>query len=127
VSDYEPGDPAHLDPGLLVDAAAVEIVHEPLGAAQIVMGAPTAGTVVLDERGGREIGVWEMTPGVATDTEIDEVFLVIAGRATVVFDGVPDAAPPAPAELRPGVVVRLTAGMRTTWTVHETLRKVYIA
>lgn len=127
MTDYEPGDPAQLDPGLLVDAAGLEVPHEPLGAAQVVDGAPATGTVVLDERGGHEIGVWEMSPGVATDTEIDEVFLVIAGRATVVFDEVPDASSPEPAELRPGVVVRLTAGMRTTWTVHETLRKVYIA
>jgi uncharacterized protein len=68
-----------------------------------------------------------MTPGTATDTEIDEVFIVIGGRATVVFDEVPDAAVPPAIELAPGAVVRLTAGMRTTWTVHETLRKVYIA
>jgi uncharacterized cupin superfamily protein len=30
-------------------------------------------------------------------------------------------------ELAPGSVVRLTAGMRTTWTVRETLRKIYVA
>lgn len=30
-------------------------------------------------------------------------------------------------EVRAGSVVRLTEGMRTLWTVHETLRKVYIA
>ena len=43
--------------------------------------------------------------------------------ATVTFDG--PALPPM--ELRAGSVARLTAGMRTVWTVHETLRKVYIA
>lgn len=126
MTDFVPDDPAVLSPGLLVDAATATLDHEALGAAQVVDGSPTVGTMVLDERDGREIGVWEMSPGTATDTEIDEVFLVIAGRATVVFDDVPDASPPAAAELRPGVVVRLTAGMRTTWTVHETLRKIYI-
>jgi uncharacterized cupin superfamily protein len=63
-----------------------------------------------------------MTPGTATDTEVDEVFIVLAGSATVRFDS-----PELPAiELAPGSVVRLTAGMRTTWIVRETLRKVYI-
>lgn len=67
--------------------------------------------------------MWEHTPGTSTDVEADEVFVVLAGAATVSFDG------PAlePIELRPGSVVRLTAGMRTVWTVRETLRKVYLA
>ena len=47
----------------------------------------------------------------------------VAGFATVAFD---DPALPS-IELRPGSVVRLTAGMRTVWTVRETLRKVYLA
>ena len=95
--------------------------HEPLPADQVVAGEPTTGVLVLDERDGREIGVWEMTPGAATDTEVDEVFVVLAGRATVSFEGLPSI------ELTPGSVVRLTEGMRTTWVVHETLRKVYLA
>ena len=68
------------------------------------------------------IGVWEHTPGVSTDVEADEVFVVLSGSATVSFDD------PAlePIELRAGSVARLTAGMRTVWTVRETLRKVYI-
>jgi uncharacterized cupin superfamily protein len=46
---------------------------------------------------------------------------VLSGRATVT--GIADQ----PVELVPGSVVRLAAGMRSTWTVHETLRKVYLA
>lgn len=110
-----------LDPGLVVQAAAVALDHEPLPADQVVAGTPTTGLLVLDERDGREIGVWEMTPGTATDTEVDEVFVVLAGRATVRFADRPAV------ELAPGSVVRLTAGMRTTWVVHETLRKLYVA
>lgn len=112
-----------LDPGVLVAAATVEVPLESLPASQVVAGSPSAGFVVLDERDGREIGVWEMTPGTATDTEVDEVFIVLAGSATVSFDS-----PELPAiELTPGAVVRLTAGMCTTWIVRETLRKVYVA
>ncbi|MEO8262904.1 MAG: cupin domain-containing protein [Pseudolysinimonas sp.] len=111
-----------LDAGVLAEALTVALAHGPIAADQVVAGSPIVGTVVLDDSDGVEIGVWEMTPGTATDTEIDEVFVVIAGRATVEFENGQDVV-----ELAPGSVVRLEAGMRTTWTVHETLRKVYVA
>jgi uncharacterized cupin superfamily protein len=102
-----------------VNALTVTLVHEPLPADQVVSGSPTTGSLVLDERDGREIGVWEMTPGVATDVEVDEVFVVLSGSATV--EGVEAE----PLELGPGSTVTLRAGTRTTWTVRETLRKIY--
>lgn len=75
----------------------------------------------LAELGGAAIGTWEMAPGTDHDTEVDEVFVVLAGRGTVTFeDG-------EVVELAPGVAVRLRAGERTTWVVTETLRKVYAA
>lgn len=68
-----------------------------------------------------EVGLWGMGPGTDHDTEVDEVFVVLAGRGTVAFeDG-------EVVELRPGVAVRLRAGERTTWTVTEALRKLYVA
>ena len=109
-----------LGPGQLIAAATVELEHEPLPEDQVVSGSPTTGILVLDDRDGRELGIWEMTPGTATDVETDEVFIVLAGRATV------EGIAPGPVELMPGAVVRLTEGMQTTWTVHETLRKVYL-
>ena len=57
------------------------------------------------------------------DAEVDELFVVVSGDATVEFI---DPALPS-VDLRPGSVVRLEAGMRTVWTVRETLRKVYVA
>lgn len=111
-----------LDPGLLTDALALRLPHEPLPETQVVAGSPTTGTAVLVE-GEPEIGVWEMTPGTASDVEVDEVFVVIAGHGTVRFD-MPLLET---ITLRPGSIVRLTAGMHTTWHVTETLRKVYIA
>lgn len=75
----------------------------------------------LTELGGAEVGTWEMAPGTDHDTEVDEVFVVLAGRGTVTFaDG-------EVVELGPGTAVRLRAGERTTWVVSETLRKVYVA
>ena len=77
--------------------------------------------VPLTTLGDAEVGLWGMEPGVDQDTEVDEVFVVLTGRGTVEFeDG-------EVVELAPGVAVRLRAGERTTWTVTETLRKVYVA
>jgi uncharacterized cupin superfamily protein len=106
-----------------VDAGALALTHEPLPADEVVDGAPTTAVHELATLGGVEVGVWEMTPGTATDTEADEVFVVLSGRATISFasSGLPDL------EVGPGSVVRLAEGMRTTWTVTETLRKVYVA
>ena len=56
------------------------------------------------------------------DIEIDEVFVVLTGEATVEF--IEPALPGI--ELRPGSLVSLTSGMRTIWTVRETLRKIYV-
>ncbi|MDA0638736.1 cupin domain-containing protein [Nonomuraea sp. MCN248] len=68
-----------------------------------------------------EIGVWDITPGVAEDVEVDEIFLVLAGAGRVAFeDG-------SSIDLRPGVLVRLVAGDRTVWTIDEPLRKLYLA
>jgi uncharacterized cupin superfamily protein len=105
--------------GAVTDAAALVLAHEPVSADQVVAGSPTTGIHEIDE----STGVWEMTPGAMSDVEVDELFVVLAGEATVGFI---DPALPS-IELRPGSVVRLEAGMRTVWTVRETLRKVYIA
>ena len=75
---------------------------------QVVAGAPTTGHLVLDDDGERMVGVWEMTVGAMRDVEADEVFVVLAGAATVEFEH-PHAAP---IVLAPGSVVRLESGMR---------------
>ena len=78
-------------------------------------------TLALDALGDAEVGIWSMAPGTERDTETDEVFVVLAGRGSVAFeDG-------EVVDLAPGTAVRLRAGERTTWTVTEPLRKVYVA
>ena len=106
----------------LSDAAGTSLAHEAVPPEQRVDGAPTTGWAALGETAsGESVGVWEMTPGTMSDTEADEVFVVIAGRATVELLDESQTL-----ELSPGSVVWLTAGTRTVWTVHETLRKVYV-
>ncbi len=99
-----------------IPAAELTVDHEPAPG-----GSTTTATAVLGEFAGRELGVWEMTPGTMTDTEADELFVVLSGSATVEFvDGRPALT------LGPGDVVRLGEGTQTVWTVTETLRKVYL-
>lgn len=112
-----------LTSGVSTDAAHLPVPYEPVEPAKTVAGTPLTRFLELDESAGRTIGVWEHTPGVSRDVEADEVFVVLAGDARIEFE---EPALP-PIELRPGSIVRLEEGMRTVWTVRETLRKVYIA
>jgi len=113
---------ARLDAGALVAALELDLEYEPVPAEKVVSGEPSAGYAVVDVSDAGEIGVWELTAGAMRDTEVSEVFVVLAGSATVEF-----VDPPRPSiELAPGAVVRLDAGMQTVWTVREPLRKVFI-
>jgi uncharacterized cupin superfamily protein len=110
-----------MEPNSLVAAATLDLQHRAVPSEQSVSGEPTTAVTAIDEFGGLEVGVWEMTPGVMTDVEADEVFVVISGAAMVEFaNGDPTL------RLGPGDVVRLQAGAETVWTVTETLRKVYL-
>jgi uncharacterized protein len=109
-------------PNSAICAATLALDSAPVPAQQAKGGTPSTGVAALAEFKGLEIGVWEMTPGVMTDVEADEVFVVLSGAATVEFaDGTPAL------RLGPGDVVRLAEGARTVWTVTETLRKVYLS
>lgn len=110
-----------MTPNTVVHAATIELDHEPVPAEQSVRGEPTTGATSVDQFGGLEVGVWEMTPGVMNDVETDEVFVVLSGAATVEF-----ATGTETMHLGPGDVVRFAAGAETVWTVTETLRKVYL-
>jgi uncharacterized cupin superfamily protein len=110
-----------LQPNSVVHAIGLDLSHEPVAAEQSVTGDPRTGAAELTVFEGVEVGVWEMTPGVATDVEVDEIFIVLSGSATIEF------AVDTPAlRVGPGDIVRLAAGTETVWTVIETLRKVYL-
>ncbi|MFB0944424.1 MAG: hypothetical protein QMB23_04595, partial [Candidatus Nanopelagicales bacterium] len=46
----------------------------------------STGVSALDTEGDIEVGVWEHSVGTSTDTEVEEVFVVLAGRGTVTCD-----------------------------------------
>lgn len=115
-----PADPTA--PGTLsFDPSTVELQPAPLDPSQIVEGSPDVAERVLwsSPDGLRHRGVWEHGPGVSTDVEVDEIFVVVSGRATIEVEDGPKL------EVGPGDVGILEAGARTTWRVHETLRKVF--
>lgn len=110
-----------MQPNSVVHAATVAMTREPVPAGQSVSGDPATGTQALVDFDGLEVGIWEMTPGVMNDVEVEELFIVLSGSATIEFaDGSPAL------KVGAGDVARLAAGAETTWTVTETLRKIYL-
>jgi uncharacterized protein len=108
--------PAELSASRLLCADVLTAAVEPDGAS----AALSTAAATLTE-GELEVGLWEAGPGTDVDTEVDEVFLVLSGAGTVTFaDG-------SAITLRPGVLVRLHEGDRTTWEITARLRKLYVA
>lgn len=107
----------------VVTAATVpsdRMADTPLDPEQVRDGSPRVRTLEIAQDDAVAVGVWEHTAGTSTDVEADEVFVVLAGRATIEVDGGPTL------QVGPGDVGLLAAGARTVWTVHEDLRKVYV-
>ena len=111
----------HATASFAVHIPDVDLEPEPLDPEQIVSGTPVVtGKVLWESPDGKQLrGIWQITPGVVTDTEANELFVVVSGRATVDVEGGRTL------EVGPGDAAVLREGDRTTWTVHETLRKAY--
>ena len=106
----------------VTQANSIALDYEPVPSGQVVAGNPRFGTAELHDFDGNSVGVWELSVGAMSDVEVDEVFVVLFGAATVEFVDEGRSV-----TLGPGSVGRLTAGQNTVWTVTETLRKVYFA
>jgi uncharacterized cupin superfamily protein len=107
----------------VVRAAALsdaELPLAPLDPAQVVAGDPEVRLLEVCDDDGVGIGIWQHGVGVSTDVEVDEVFVVLSGRATIEIEGGPAL------EVGPGDVGSYPPGTRTRWTIHEPLRKVYV-
>jgi uncharacterized cupin superfamily protein len=104
-----------------VAATSLALEYGDIPAVRVVAGTPRVGSAELGAIGDGSIGVWEHSPGTSTDVEADEFFIVLSGAGSVTFD---DGTPPL--ALKAGTVGQFAAGTATTWTVTETLRKVYV-
>ncbi|CAG7616923.1 cupin domain-containing protein [Leucobacter soli] len=100
--------------------AIVELAPVPFD--EVDSGSPRQGVLELGALGGCEAGIWELRDGAVRDTEVDELFVVISGGATIELldEG-------RVVEVKAGDVMRLTAGTRTRWIVADHIRKVYLA
>lgn len=113
--------PLDREGSFVVPAASVPLAPGELRPSQVLAGTPEVTETVLSESAdGRVVrGVWRITEGTVTDVEEDELFVVLEGRATIEIDGGPTL------EVGPGDACVLERGARTTWIVHEALRKVF--
>jgi len=116
--------PGPLPLRMVAQAVAEELDLEPVDPAQVVSGNPATGYRDFGSWQGLDVGVWEMTPGSMRDVEVEEVFVVIAGDATLtrIKGGAVETV-----ELSPGVVCHLEAGEDNLWEVRVALRKIYFA
>ncbi|MGL3805586.1 cupin domain-containing protein [Paeniglutamicibacter sp. R2-26] len=108
-----------------VHAPSAALEHELVPADQSVAGDPTTAAERLGEVFGVEFGLWEMSAGIMTDVEAEELFVVLSGKATVQVHEANGYAAEV-LQLEPGTVCRLGEGMRTTWILDEPLRKLYL-
>jgi uncharacterized cupin superfamily protein len=106
----------------LASAAKAQLDRAAVPTDQVESGSPETGILELADFAGMSMGIWEHTQGVSTDTEVEEVFIVISGGATIEFadDDI------ATLDVEAGDIVRLSAGVKTRWIVRDHIRKVYL-
>jgi uncharacterized protein len=92
------------------------------GPLDVTMGDPRASDLELYRDDLVECGVWEVTPGsfLGENIGFGEHMYVLSGAGTVT------SADGATLELRPGVSFVARPGWRGSWSVRETIRKIYV-
>jgi uncharacterized cupin superfamily protein len=70
---------------------------------------------------GVEVGIWECEPGTMTGTtgDFDEMMCMVSGRVTVAHDA-------GEYDIAPGTLWVTSRQWTSTWTVHQTVRKLYV-
>ncbi|MGB8858098.1 MAG: cupin domain-containing protein [Ilumatobacteraceae bacterium] len=103
---------------------ASDLAEKPLGqpSAEPLTGEITTRAKVFFDAEKITAGTWECEPGASRWEFLTrgEIIHVLSGRMTVQRDG-EDAV-----ELTPGSSAVFELGWQGTWTVHETLRKVFV-
>ncbi|MFM9093713.1 MAG: cupin domain-containing protein [Acidimicrobiaceae bacterium] len=106
------------------EIAAADLASKPLGqpSAEPLTGEIMTRAKVFLDNPTVTAGTWECEPGASRweFTTRGEVIYVLSGRMTVHQDG------DDPVELTAGSSCIFPIGWKGTWTVHETLRKVFV-
>ena len=102
-----------------VTTAALTVVGPKAGA---TAGDPVESILELSDDGHVQTGIWECTPGAFPSARdgYSEVMAFVAGDATITDDD--GTAHPIGA----GTTIVLEDGWRGSWTIRETVRKVYV-
>ena len=109
-------------PAITVHVPRAVLDQEPIASPAVLDGSPAVSDLVVSgSPDGRVVrGIWEATEGrFASVLEGDETFVVVSGRATIE----PEWGDPI--EVGPGDLCVFEAGLRSVWTIHETLRRAY--
>ena len=104
------------------DSKIVDLEYNSIDSSQVISPSDgiQTGFAEVGETSKLKTGVWRHPVGVSTDTEVDEVFVVIEGKGRVILkDGTI-------LNLHPGVVGTLLPGEETKWEIDEPLTKVWI-
>lgn len=114
----------HGDSPLYRQALDLTITTVPVSADQVVSGHPETGVAEWKSWNGLEVGVWDMTPGVMSDIESDEICIIIDGAGFVerTINGATIQQ-----ALEPGAIFHLREGEKTLWHVSRKVRKIYFA
>ncbi|KUM36392.1 hypothetical protein AR689_20950 [Arthrobacter sp. EpRS71] len=105
---------------VMTDARSHDIGEPKIKETSVTAGQ-TEASVRLWGRDGEATGIWEVTPGTFKSTRpgFDEVCYILSGEGTITE---PDGTS---FELRPGTLFVTPSGWEASWTVRETLRKVW--
>lgn len=106
---------------LLDDAATTNPGEYATKPTSITPGQSEVSLKVWEDNGVRT-GIWEVTPGIFTGTRdgYNEICQILTGKATITEkDGTSF-------DIGPGSLFVTPAGWEGTWTVHETMRKMWV-
>jgi uncharacterized protein len=84
-------------------------------------GDPQSHYVDVATVGDTTLGVWQVTEGSFSSSDLDEAFVVLSGAGTLTF-----VATGTVVTLAPGVLVRVTPETAIEWEVTSPIRKLYI-
>lgn len=89
--------------------------------AELTSTGPHTSDLPFVDDGELQIGIWECTPGVFDEptTDYDESMFMVSGRVSVTT---PDVA----FDIAPGTLWATPRNWPGLWTVHQTVRKVYV-